>query len=74
MDIEKALKELTKKKALWKEILRIDSLSDEEYEEEFGPSYDILVSSEDTDEIPEGCKACGGPWPDCETSCSLFDD
>ena len=23
------------------------------------------------DEIPEGCSACGGPYPDCESSCEL---
>ncbi len=23
---------------------------------------------------PEGCRACGGPYPDCMTSCKLFDD
>ncbi len=26
------------------------------------------------DEIPEGCVACGGPYPDCQTSCKIFDD
>lgn len=26
------------------------------------------------EEIPEGCIACGGPWPDCESSCKLIDD
>lgn len=25
-------------------------------------------------EEPECCKACGGPWPACETSCKIFDD
>ena len=25
-------------------------------------------------EIPEGCAACGGPYPDCMTSCKMFDD
>lgn len=24
--------------------------------------------------IPAGCRACGGPYPDCMTSCNLFDD
>ena len=24
--------------------------------------------------IPSGCKACGGPYPHCKTSCPLFDD
>ena len=23
---------------------------------------------------PEGCRACGGPYPQCMTSCKLFDD
>lgn len=23
---------------------------------------------------PAGCRACGGPYPDCKTSCNLFDD
>lgn len=24
--------------------------------------------------VPRGCAACGGPYPDCKTSCKLFDD
>ena len=24
--------------------------------------------------IPEGCAACGGPYPDCKWSCPMFDD
>ena len=24
--------------------------------------------------IPDGCEACGGPYPDCEDSCPLFDE
>jgi len=23
---------------------------------------------------PAGCRACGGPYPSCMTSCSMFDD
>lgn len=23
---------------------------------------------------PAGCRACGGPYPHCKTSCKLFDD
>ena len=26
------------------------------------------------DDIPEGCSACGGDYPNCTTSCPLFDD
>lgn len=28
----------------------------------------------DEDETPFACRACGGPWPDCRTSCKMFDD
>lgn len=27
---------------------------------------------EDDDTKPFGCRACGGPWPDCKTSCNLY--
>jgi heterodisulfide reductase subunit C len=26
------------------------------------------------DETPEGCQACGGPYPDCTASCPAFED
>lgn len=26
------------------------------------------------DDIPDGCAACGGPWPDCQSSCNMYDD
>lgn len=26
------------------------------------------------DEVPEGCIACGGPYPTCKDSCPVFDD
>ena len=30
---------------------------------------------ESADEMPPaGCKACGGPYPYCKTSCKMFDD
>ena len=29
---------------------------------------------EGLDDIPECCRACGGPYPSCQTSCSIFDD
>ena len=40
-----------------------------------GETYicDYCASEEEKD-IPEGCAACGGPYPDCKTSCPLFDD
>lgn len=26
------------------------------------------------EEIPVGCAACGGPYPQCKISCKMFDD
>jgi len=28
----------------------------------------------DDDDIPEGCAACGGDYPNCADSCPIFDD
>lgn len=28
----------------------------------------------DEDGIPVGCAACGGDWPNCTTSCPMYDD
>ena len=40
---------------------------DDEYDDEYdGDDYG--------DGIPEGCAACGGPYPQCCTSCPVFDD
>ena len=41
--------------------------------DESGDNYDFY-EDDDYDEVPEGCRACGGPYPDCMTSCNLFDD
>ena len=35
---------------------------------------DDLYNSTDEDEPDAGCQACGGPYPQCKTSCSRFDD
>ena len=35
----------------------------------------FLKSYFDDDDLPEGCAACGNPaYPDCQSSCPLFDD
>jgi hypothetical protein len=37
--------------------------------------YDYEEYFEECDEdVPYGCAACGGPYPQCKTSCKLFDD
>lgn len=40
--------------------------SDYEYSEEYFDAH--------PEDIPEGCAACGGPYPNCTSSCPLFDD
>lgn len=35
---------------------------------------EYYVSTYEEDDIPYGCEACGGPYPDCASSCSIFDD
>lgn len=32
------------------------------------------TAKEYTTGIPAGCRACGGPYPNCKDSCPLFDD
>lgn len=39
-----------------------------EYEDE------ELLEANEEDTLPAGCRACGGPYPHCKTSCKLFDD
>lgn len=35
--------------------------------------YDDIYEME-FDDIPEGCAACGGPYPSCISSCNLFEE
>lgn len=44
-----------------------------EYEYE-GDDEEEWSSEEVGDTIPAGCRACGGPYPYCKTSCKLFDE
>lgn len=44
-----------------------DYSTDNDYEEYYSPMDSIL-------EEPECCKACGGPYPSCTTSCKIFDE
>lgn len=40
-----------------------------------GESYVCdYCAANSADDIPEGCSACGGPYPDCKYSCPLFDE
>lgn len=36
--------------------------------------YNYKIPAFKSDYIPEGCAACGGPYPDCTSYCSLFDE
>lgn len=40
---------------------------------EYDEDGDLDFDDDDSD-IPEGCAACGGPYPQCTSSCKLFDD
>lgn len=48
----------------------------EQWEEQQEIESGFYDDEEDDDELdePECCRACGGPWPDCESSCKIFDD
>lgn len=45
------------------------SIDHDDYEDDYELYFD-----DDDSEPPVGCQACGGPYPQCKTSCSLFDD
>lgn len=47
-------------------------LDDYGYEDEYNDYYSSV--SDVDDDIPECCEACGGPYPDCMDSCSIFED
>ena len=34
----------------------------------------LEADDEEDDGIPFVCRTCGGPWPECRTSCKMFDD
>lgn len=50
--------------------IEIEDYSDHDYDGY--NDYDLYFSSA-PDDIPEGCDACGGPWPNCIDSCNLYD-
>lgn len=35
---------------------------------------DLVFDDFIEDDIPWGCKTCGGPYPLCTTSCKMFDE
>lgn len=48
--------------------------SDYEYEYDEDEEWtDEMFFMEQGDIPPSGCRACGGPYPYCKTSCKLFD-
>lgn len=49
------------------EWLKLHEWDDYEEELEYEDHFD------DPDYIPPGCRACGGPYPNCKASCPLFD-
>ena len=56
-------------------VLKGMVLTDEEIDELYKDSIEEEEEYyQECDDIPEGCAACGGPYPQCTTSCKLFDD
>lgn len=47
---------------------------DYEYEDREEEWTEETLESYRGDVPPAGCRACGGPYPHCKTSCKLFDD
>ena len=39
-----------------------------------GKELYLVYDEDEEDEIPEGCMACGGPYPDCSDSCPIYGD
>ncbi|MBO4579336.1 MAG: hypothetical protein J5715_04185 [Clostridiales bacterium] len=35
---------------------------------------DFCRNEDDEEGVPEGCQACGGPYPNCIEGCNMFDD
>lgn len=52
-------------------IDRMEYEYDNGEEEEWTPE---MLNMYGGDVPPAGCRACGGPYPSCITSCELFDD
>lgn len=52
-----------------------DPKEDYEYESDEEVEWtEEMLDMEQGDIPPAGCRACGGPYPYCKTSCKLFDD
>lgn len=47
---------------------------DYEYEDSEEEWTEDVLTAYNGDVPPAGCRACGGPYPYCKTSCKLFDD
>lgn len=48
-------------------------MSKKEWDLEDTLDYEEIWDDEE-DDIPEGCAACGGDYPNCADSCPIFDD
>lgn len=53
------------------EWLRLHEWDDDPEDEMYAYDPD---NDYDPDYIPPGCRACGGPYPNCKASCPLFDE
>lgn len=77
------IKPIMKKAKVNKQTSKEEDYNYDDYEDE-NYNYDYEDEDEDEDyddyedddpfKMPFCCQACGGPWPDCMTSCKIFDD
>lgn len=37
-------------------------------------AMELCEDEDGDDEKPFVCRTCGGPWPECQTACKMFDD
>lgn len=56
------------------EIEDLDEYFDNNPYSDIVDEWVFVEDSDDYDKPGEGCEACGGPYPDCKSSCSLFDN
>lgn len=72
MGRKEKIKELERNLEEFNERLDSGYYDDEEHFDEYLEMME--ASDDDEDDIPEGCVACGGPYPICTDGCPLFDD
>ena len=56
------------------EAFEVDGMLVEHWKDSHGNDHIEESYLDDDYDMPEGCAACGGDYPNCTTSCPLYDD